>query len=120
MTPKPTRRKGTVATATEDAADPARAGRKTGRKPRDKSASKPRASKAAEAGPQGAVAPRKRRSKPAGKVPPLPPKGHDVDPETLAFIAAIDAYKTAHSRPFPGWSEILHVARWLGYRKPDA
>ena len=38
-------------------------------------------------------------------------------PDELEFINAINAYKTAHSRPFPTWSEVLHVLHALGYRK---
>jgi hypothetical protein len=41
----------------------------------------------------------------------------DVDADVLEFIAALDAYKAAHSRPFPSWSEVLHVLRSLGYRR---
>ena len=47
------------------------------------------------------------------KVPPA----LEVDPEVLEFIAAIDRFKKRHNRPFPSWSEILHVLRELGYRK---
>jgi len=41
-------------------------------------------------------------------------------PEEMEFINAINAYKQKHSRPFPTWSEVLHVVKALGYRKPDA
>jgi len=41
-------------------------------------------------------------------------------PEEMEFINAINAYKQRHSRPFPTWSEVLHVVKGLGYRKPDA
>ena len=41
-------------------------------------------------------------------------------PEEMEFINAINAYKTKHSRPFPTWSEVLHVLKALGYRKADA
>src|SRR5438045_666427 len=30
-------------------------------------------------------------------------------PEEMEFINAINAYKHKHSRPFPTWSEVLHV-----------
>ena len=41
-------------------------------------------------------------------------------PEEMEFINAINAYKTKHQRPFPTWSEVLHVVKALGYRKPEA
>ena len=47
------------------------------------------------------------------KVPPA----LEVDPEVMEFIAAIDRFKKRHNRPFPSWSEVLHVLRELGYRK---
>ena len=28
------------------------------------------------------------------------------------------AFRLAQSRPFPSWSEVLHVLRGLGYQKP--
>ena len=37
--------------------------------------------------------------------------------EEKAFIDAINAYKQRHARPFPTWSEVLYVLRWLGYQK---
>jgi hypothetical protein len=38
-------------------------------------------------------------------------------PEEMEFINAINAYKQRHARPFPTWSEVLHVLRALGYTK---
>src|SRR5262245_33127337 len=40
--------------------------------------------------------------------------------EEMEFINAVNAYKQRHARPFPTWSEVLHVARSLGYRKSGA
>lgn len=49
-----------------------------------------------------------------------------VDPTTcereytadeLEFIQAIETYKKSSGRLFPTWSEVLEVARSLGYRK---
>lgn len=37
--------------------------------------------------------------------------------ELLEFVLAIDEYKRANSRPFPSWSEVFEVIRYLGYRK---
>ncbi len=39
--------------------------------------------------------------------------------DEMEFINAITAYKSKHSRPFPTWSEVLHVVKALGYRKSD-
>ncbi|GAB4146428.1 MAG: hypothetical protein Fur0037_14460 [Planctomycetota bacterium] len=41
----------------------------------------------------------------------------EIDGDVLEFIEAIDRYKKESGRPFPGWSEVLHVLRQLGYRK---
>lgn len=47
------------------------------------------------------------------------PKVVDVetDPEVLAFIDAIDKYKTEYSRPFPSWREVYYVFKQLGYER---
>ncbi len=39
----------------------------------------------------------------------------EIGPAELEFIEAIDKYKFEYGRPFPSWSEILHVLRGLGY-----
>jgi len=41
----------------------------------------------------------------------------EMDDEQFAFIMAIDEYKRANKRPFPSYTEILEIARALGYRK---
>jgi hypothetical protein len=41
-------------------------------------------------------------------------------PDEMEFINAINAYKAKHARPFPTWSEVLHVLKALGYSKPEA
>lgn len=46
-----------------------------------------------------------------------PPIDHDIDPAVLEFISAIESYRHANARPFPSWSEVLHVLRQLGYKK---
>jgi hypothetical protein len=43
---------------------------------------------------------------------------YPLQADELEFINAINAYKQRHSRPVPTWSEVLHVLRFLGYRKP--
>ena len=35
------------------------------------------------------------------------------------FSLAMERYKREHGRPFPAWSEVLHVLLGLGYRKVD-
>ena len=42
---------------------------------------------------------------------------YPLSADELEFINAINGYKKQHARPFPTWSEVLHVARALGYRK---
>lgn len=40
--------------------------------------------------------------------------------ELLEFVMAIDEYKRVNNRPFPSWSEVFEVIRYLGYRKSAA
>lgn len=40
--------------------------------------------------------------------------------DELEFINAINLYRQRHGRPFPTWSEVLHVLKFLGYSKPAA
>jgi hypothetical protein len=42
---------------------------------------------------------------------------YPLSPDELEFINAINGYKKKHGRPFPTWSEVLHILRALGYRK---
>lgn len=42
---------------------------------------------------------------------------HDLGPDEMEFIEALDDFKRANGRPFPTWSEVLGVIRELGYRK---
>ncbi len=41
----------------------------------------------------------------------------EMTDEQFEFIKAIEAYKTANSRPFPTFTEVLEIAKALGYRK---
>lgn len=41
----------------------------------------------------------------------------EMTDELLEFVLAIDDYKRANNRPFPTWSEVFEVIRYLGYRK---
>lgn len=39
--------------------------------------------------------------------------------EELEFIKAINDYKHRYNKPFPTWSEILHILKSIGYRKVE-
>ena len=41
----------------------------------------------------------------------------EMNDEQFAFLQAIDEYKQANKRPFPTFTEILEIAKALGYRK---
>lgn len=41
----------------------------------------------------------------------------ELSPEQFEFVMAIDEYKRANKRPFPSWTEVLEVIKYLGYRK---
>jgi len=41
----------------------------------------------------------------------------EMSGELLEFVLAIDEYKRVNNRPFPSWSEVFEVIRYLGYRK---
>lgn len=40
-----------------------------------------------------------------------------LTPEELQFIKAIEKYKKSHSKHFLSWTEVLKVARAMGYRR---
>ena len=42
---------------------------------------------------------------------------YPLDPAELEFINTLNAYRQRYQRPFPTWSEVLHIVRFLGYRK---
>jgi len=49
---------------------------------------------------------------------PSPLEADQVDSsEVTEFSKAMERYKRAYGRPFPAWSEVLHVLKELGYRK---
>ncbi|MEN8148761.1 MAG: hypothetical protein ABFS86_02990 [Planctomycetota bacterium] len=37
--------------------------------------------------------------------------------EELEFIKAVNEYKQRYNKPFPTWSEILHILKSIGYEK---
>jgi len=41
----------------------------------------------------------------------------EMTDELLEFVMAIDDYKRVNDRPFPTWSEVFEIIRYLGYRK---
>lgn len=41
----------------------------------------------------------------------------ELNDEQFTFVMAIDEYKRINRRPFPSWTEILEVIKYLGYRK---
>jgi hypothetical protein len=44
---------------------------------------------------------------------------YQLSEEELEFINAVNHYKAKYNKPFPTWSEILHILKSLGYEKPD-
>lgn len=41
----------------------------------------------------------------------------EMSEEQFEFVMAIDEYKRTNKRPFPSWTEVLEVIKYLGYRK---
>lgn len=41
----------------------------------------------------------------------------ELNEEQFEFVMAIDEYKRANNRPFPSWTEVLEVIKYMGYRK---
>lgn len=41
----------------------------------------------------------------------------EITDEVLEFVLAIDEYKRLNNRPFPSWTEVFEVIKYLGYRK---
>ena len=44
---------------------------------------------------------------------------YPLSTDEVEFINAVNDYKAKFSRPFPTWSEVLHVLRTLGYVRAD-
>jgi len=42
---------------------------------------------------------------------------YPLEEEELEFINAVNHYKTKYNKPFPTWSEILHILKSIGYEK---
>ncbi len=45
---------------------------------------------------------------------------YPLSTDEVEFINAINDYKSKFDRPFPTWSEILHVLRTLGYLRAES
>ena len=43
----------------------------------------------------------------------------EMTDDLLEFVMAIDDYKRVNDKPFPTWSEIFEIIRFLGYRKTE-
>ena len=41
----------------------------------------------------------------------------EMSREQYLWLMAIDAFKRVNGKPFPSWTDVLEVARKLGYRK---
>lgn len=52
-----------------------------------------------------------------GQTKPRPAVRANLTDEEAAFAMAIDYWKRHHGRPFPTFSEVLQIARAMGYRK---
>jgi len=37
--------------------------------------------------------------------------------ELLEFVMAVDDYKRVNNKPFPTWSEVFELVKYLGYRR---
>lgn len=40
-----------------------------------------------------------------------------MNDEQFEFVMAVDEYKRINNRPFPTWTEVLEIIKYLGYRK---
>lgn len=45
--------------------------------------------------------------------------GSEYTPEEIEFLAAVRSYQKKHRRKYPRFTEILEVAKSLGYRRTD-
>jgi hypothetical protein len=41
----------------------------------------------------------------------------EMTDEQFEFLMAIDQYKRSNQKPFPTWTEVLEIAKAIGYRK---
>src|SRR5882672_9384970 len=41
----------------------------------------------------------------------------ELNEEQFEFVMAMDEYKRVNKRPFPSWTEVLEVIKYLGYRR---
>ncbi len=45
---------------------------------------------------------------------------YPMSDEELDFIKAVNEYKQRYNKPFPTWSEILHILKSIGYERVDS
>lgn len=60
----------------------------------------------------------RRKHAPLAAPDPVTNYARDYSADELEFMRAIEEYKATRNRPYPTWSEVLAIARGLGYRKP--
>lgn len=41
----------------------------------------------------------------------------ELSDDQFEFVMAMDEYKRSNKKPFPSWTEVLEVVKYLGYRK---
>lgn len=41
----------------------------------------------------------------------------EMNADQFEFVLAMDEYKRVNKKPFPSWTEVLEVLKYLGYRK---
>lgn len=46
-------------------------------------------------------------------------EGDEYTDEEVAFIKAVDRWRSKHPRRFPTLTDLLRMLKELGYRKPD-
>lgn len=45
---------------------------------------------------------------------------YPMSDEELVFIKAVNDYKQRYNKPFPTWSEILHILKSIGYERVES
>lgn len=41
----------------------------------------------------------------------------EITDDLFEFVMAMDEYKRVNNKPFPSWSEVFEVVKYLGYRQ---
>lgn len=58
-------------------------------------------------------------SRPLSNNPLATYPGSEYDADELEFLLAVRAWQKRTGRKFPTFVDVLHIARELGYRKPE-